>query len=151
MVTCRPTRSSLPTRSDPAACRSPAHHFRRRCTRPDEWDDMWRHPEGRRTDPRQRVPTIWCIPPMFRMRRPRLHRVPELTAEQWTPSAPAPTSWARSSWRSYDVRLCLHPHADSHIQTQPEIERYLNSSDSRYANLCLDTGTCAYGGGDNLT
>ncbi len=48
------------------------------------------------------------------------------------------------------MRLVIHPHADSHIQTQPEIERLLNESDGRYTNLCLDTGHVAYGGGDNL-
>ncbi|NUP14781.1 MAG: TIM barrel protein [Streptomyces sp.] len=50
----------------------------------------------------------------------------------------------------YDVRLVIHPHADSHIQTQPEIERPLNESDSRCTNLCLDTGHVTYGGGDNV-
>jgi myo-inositol 2-dehydrogenase/D-chiro-inositol 1-dehydrogenase/inosose dehydratase len=44
----------------------------------------------------------------------------------------------------------VHPHADSHVQTQPEIERLLDSTDSRAVSLCLDTGHVAYGGGDNL-
>ncbi|HLI96832.1 MAG TPA: TIM barrel protein [Candidatus Baltobacteraceae bacterium] len=48
----------------------------------------------------------------------------------------------------YGVRLCLHPHADSHIESQTDIERLLDNTDARYVNLCLDTGHIAYGGGD---
>src|SRR5690606_6312262 len=48
----------------------------------------------------------------------------------------------------YGVRLCLHSHADSHIQTQAEIERFLDGTDPEYVSLCLDTGHVAYGGGD---
>ncbi|MCL2664954.1 MAG: sugar phosphate isomerase/epimerase [Defluviitaleaceae bacterium] len=39
----------------------------------------------------------------------------------------------------------LHPHVDSHIQTEEEIERVL---DNTSAELCFDTGHHLYGGGD---
>jgi len=73
---------------------------------------------------------------------------PELTAEQWASFGARANELGKILLESYDVRLVLHPHADSHVQTQAEIERYLNESDSRYANLCLDTGHVAYGRGD---
>jgi inosose dehydratase len=49
--------------------------------------------------------------------------------------------------QEWDTRLVFHPHADSHIESQDEIERLLHSS---AASLCLDTGHVAYGRGDNL-
>lgn len=89
------------------------------------------------------------IPPLYRDEKTgEFTESPELSAEQWNAFGRRATELGKILLEEYDVRLCLHPHADSHIQTQPEIERYLNESDSRYANLCLDTGHVAYGGGD---
>jgi inosose dehydratase len=91
------------------------------------------------------------IPPMYRDEKTgEFTESPELTAEQWNSLGGRANELGKILLEEYDVRLCLHPHADSHIQTQPEIERFLNETDSRYANLCLDTGHVAYGGGDNL-
>lgn len=50
----------------------------------------------------------------------------------------------------YDVTLAFHSHADSHVETQEEIERFLADTDPQHVPLCLDTGHVAYGGGDNL-
>lgn len=91
------------------------------------------------------------IPPLYRDEKTGdFTEPPELTAAQWTALGKAADDLGRILLDDYDVRLVVHPHADSHIQTQPEIERFLNATDSRYANLCLDTGHVAYGGGDNL-
>ncbi|QUH03728.1 TIM barrel protein [Saccharopolyspora erythraea] len=91
------------------------------------------------------------IPPMYRDEKTGAYtEEPVLNAEQWTALGKAANELGKILLDDYDVRLCLHSHADSHIQTQPEIERFLNETDSRYANLCLDTGHVAYGGGDNL-
>lgn len=89
------------------------------------------------------------IPPMYRDEKTGVYtESPDLTADQWASFGRRAGELGRILLEEYDVRLMLHPHADSHIQTQPEIERYLHESDSRYANLCLDTGHVAYGGGD---
>ncbi|MQA11687.1 MAG: TIM barrel protein [Pseudonocardiaceae bacterium] len=91
------------------------------------------------------------IPPMFRDEKTgAFTEERELSAEQWSGLGRAANELGKSLLEDYDVRLCLHPHADSHIQTQTEIERFLDNTDSRFANLCLDTGHVAYGGGDNL-
>ncbi len=91
------------------------------------------------------------IPPMYRDEKTGAYTEdPRLTAEQWNSLGGRANELGRILLEEHDVRLVLHPHADSHIQTQPEIERFLNETDSRYANLCLDTGHVAYGGGDNL-
>ena len=44
----------------------------------------------------------------------------------------------------------VSPHADSHVGYQPEIERFLDATDSQSVNLCFDTGHIAYYGGDCL-
>jgi sugar phosphate isomerase/epimerase len=74
----------------------------------------------------------------------------ELTPQQWAGLGTAADRLGRILLDEHDVHLVVHPHADSHVQTQPEIERLLNESDSRWTNLCLDTGHVAYGGGDAL-
>jgi len=50
----------------------------------------------------------------------------------------------------FGLRLEFHPHADSHVEGQREIERFLDGTDPTYVSLCLDTGHIAYGGGDNV-
>ncbi|MFI5675636.1 TIM barrel protein [Streptomyces cellulosae] len=91
------------------------------------------------------------IPPMYRDEKTgAFTESPELTAAQWAGFGKAADRLGALLLDEYDVRLVVHPHADSHLQTQPEIERLLNESDSRCTNLCLDTGHVAYGGGDNL-
>jgi inosose dehydratase len=50
--------------------------------------------------------------------------------------------------RRFGLRLVFHPHADTHVQYQDEIERFLASTDPERVSLCLDTGHHAYAGGD---
>ncbi len=89
------------------------------------------------------------IPPMFRDEKTgEFSESPELSAEQWRTLHAEGDQLGKILLEEYDVLLCLHPHADSHIQTQPEVERFLDGTDSRYVSLCLDTGHVAYGGGD---
>ena len=65
-------------------------------------------------------------------------------------SSPAPTSWPRSSSSEYGVKLVFHPHADTHVDTQDRIERFLSDTDPELVNLCLDTGHVSYCEGDNI-
>jgi inosose dehydratase len=51
----------------------------------------------------------------------------------------------------HDAVLVFHTHADSHVGTQAEIERFLDQTDPETVHLCLDTGHVAYCGADNLT
>ena len=50
----------------------------------------------------------------------------------------------------YGVKMVFHSHADSHVGTQGEVERFLEETDPSAVSLCLDTGHIAYCGGDNL-
>jgi inosose dehydratase len=49
---------------------------------------------------------------------------------------------------SRGVNAVFHPHADTTIQREPEIERLLELTDPGLVNLCLDVGHHAYAGGD---
>ena len=44
----------------------------------------------------------------------------------------------------------FHPHADTHVDTQERIERFLSDTDPQFVNLCLDTGHISYCHGDNV-
>jgi inosose dehydratase len=48
----------------------------------------------------------------------------------------------------YGLRLQFHHHADSYVETRPQIDRLLAETEPAYVSLCLDTGHLAYGGGD---
>ncbi|AZZ41550.1 2-keto-myo-inositol dehydratase [Acidipropionibacterium jensenii] len=50
----------------------------------------------------------------------------------------------------FNLKMVLHPHGDSHIETPEEIARIFEATDPRYVNLCLDTGHIVYGGGDPI-
>lgn len=49
----------------------------------------------------------------------------------------------------YGLALAFHPHADTHVETQDQVERFLNNTDPQFVSLCLDTGHFAYRHGDN--
>lgn len=46
---------------------------------------------------------------------------------------------------TYGLEVVFHPHAQSHIETEEQMERLLHDTD---INLCLDTGHHAYADGD---
>ncbi|WP_042391769.1 TIM barrel protein [Streptacidiphilus carbonis] len=120
--------------------------------RPDQWDEMLATV--------RRVAALTAaagahhlvfIPPLFRAEKGGAFlEPPTLDADQWALLTRAAGELGKRLTEEYDVRLCLHPHADSHIQTQPEIERFLDGTDPEHVSLCLDTGHVAYGRGDNV-
>jgi inosose dehydratase len=50
----------------------------------------------------------------------------------------------------YDLLPCFHPHAGTHVEFEPEIERLVDETDPELVALCLDTGHCAYAGIDSV-
>ncbi|GAA3181337.1 sugar phosphate isomerase/epimerase [Streptomyces virens] len=120
--------------------------------RPEAWDGMLAHVrQVAALTAAAGARHLVLIPPMYRDEKTgACTEPPELTPEQWAGFGRNADRLGRLLLDEYDVRLVIHPHADSHIQTQPEIERLLNESDGRFTNLCLDTGHVAYGGGDTV-
>ncbi|MDQ6657510.1 MAG: sugar phosphate isomerase/epimerase [Actinomycetota bacterium] len=50
----------------------------------------------------------------------------------------------------FGLRLQIHPHADTIVDTGHSVLRLLADTDPELVNLCLDTGHLTYCGGDNL-
>jgi inosose dehydratase len=74
----------------------------------------------------------------------------EIDPEQWNALVTGTDELARYLLEEYGVKLVFHPHADTHVDTQERIERFLADTDPGLVNLCLDTGHVAYCGGDNV-
>lgn len=75
---------------------------------------------------------------------------PELSPEQWDLLTNGTDELGRRILEEYGLHVQFHSHADSHVGYQPEIERFLESTNPDYVNLCLDTGHVAYYGGDSV-
>jgi inosose dehydratase len=74
-----------------------------------------------------------------------------LDDEQWRKLAAGHDRLGKALLEEFGVRQQFHSHADSHIGTTREVNRFLDETDPRYTNLCLDTGHFAYYGGDSLS
>jgi inosose dehydratase len=74
----------------------------------------------------------------------------DLDTEQWKNLVTGTDELARVIYEEHGVRLVFHPHADTHVDTQDRIERFLEDTDPELVNLCLDTGHVAYCEGDNI-
>ena len=46
------------------------------------------------------------------------------------------------------LRLVFHPHAETHVEYEDQIETFLEQTDPNRVSLCLDIGHHAYRGGD---
>ncbi len=58
---------------------------------------------------------------------------------------------ARMIAADYGLRPVFHPHADTHVQYEDQIEQYLESTDHQDVGLLLDTGHHAYAGGEPVS
>ncbi|MBB1259086.1 sugar phosphate isomerase/epimerase family protein, partial [Streptomyces alkaliterrae] len=74
----------------------------------------------------------------------------ELTAEQWSHLTTGMERLGREVRDHYGLEIVVHPHADTHIDTEPNVERFLDGTDPDLVSLCLDTGHYAYCGGDSV-
>jgi inosose dehydratase len=74
----------------------------------------------------------------------------ELDTEQWQNLVTGTDELAKVIFEEHGVKLVFHPHADTHVDTQDRIERFLADTDPTLVNLCLDTGHVAYCEGDNI-
>jgi inosose dehydratase len=74
----------------------------------------------------------------------------QLDREHWDNLVSGTNELGRVMAEEFGAELVFHPHADTHVDTQERVERFLADTDPRYVNLCLDTGHIAYCGGDNL-
>lgn len=69
---------------------------------------------------------------------------------QWAIYAERMNELARRIRDEFGLQIQFHPHADTHVDTHANVERFLAETDPEVVSLCLDTGHISYCGGDNL-
>jgi inosose dehydratase len=74
----------------------------------------------------------------------------ELDPDGWKTMISSVSEIGRQISEDYGVRLQFHPHADSHVETQVQVERFLEDTDPAHVSLCLDTGHLAYTSADSV-
>lgn len=120
--------------------------------RPDSWDSTWAGVSAAASLTAAMgarhlvvIPDFWRDPATG-----ALIEEPQLTDEEWTPYARNIDRLAQQVRDEFGLQLQFHPHADSHVDTHENVERFLEATDPALVNLCLDTGHIAYCGGDSL-
>ncbi|WP_328585056.1 sugar phosphate isomerase/epimerase family protein [Streptomyces sp. NBC_00370] len=73
-----------------------------------------------------------------------------LTAGQWRDLTEQTERLGREVRDRYGLRIVVHPHADTHVDTEENVARFLDATDPELVSLCLDTGHYAYCGGDSV-
>ena len=83
----------------------------------------------------------------------------------WTGEATAPGKLDDDAWKRlvdrihqvvdmvadrFGLQVVFHPHAETHVEYEDQIERLLSQTDAERVLLCLDTGHHAYRGGDPI-
>jgi inosose dehydratase len=74
----------------------------------------------------------------------------ELTPEHWPAYARQMNRLAKAIRDDYGLQIQFHPHVDTHVDTQANVERFLAETDPDLVKICLDTGHISYCEGDNL-
>jgi inosose dehydratase len=68
----------------------------------------------------------------------------ELDADGWRALVDNSNTLGKVLAEEYGLAMRFHPHADYHVETQAQTERYLEDTNPEYVSLCLDTGHLAY-------
>ncbi|MFJ4803894.1 sugar phosphate isomerase/epimerase family protein [Streptomyces murinus] len=119
---------------------------------PAVWDDTWAHvSQVAALTQAMGARHLVVIPSFWRDdRTAEILEPSELTAEQWGHLARGMERLGRRVRETYGLDIVVHPHADTHIDTEAHVARFLDATDSGSVGLCLDTGHYAYCGGDSV-
>jgi inosose dehydratase len=71
-----------------------------------------------------------------------------LEADDWKRLLEGANFLGRLAKERFGLTLVFHPHAETHVEYEDQIEDFLANTDPQFVNLCLDTGHHAYRGGD---
>ena len=74
----------------------------------------------------------------------------ELDEDAWSYMVEATHAIASLARDRFKLRTVFHPHTESHVEYEHQIERFLGDTDPALVGLCLDTGHHAYRGGDPI-
>ncbi|GAA2943235.1 MULTISPECIES: sugar phosphate isomerase/epimerase family protein [Streptomyces] len=119
---------------------------------PGVWDRTWAHVADNAALTQAMGAGHLVVIPSF-WRDDRTGEVLEdrtLTAAQWRDLTTQTERLAREVRDRYGLRIVVHPHADTHIDSKENVNRFLDATDPDLVSLCLDTGHYAYCGGDSV-
>jgi inosose dehydratase len=120
--------------------------------RPDSWDAVWAQVRDVAALTQAMGGThVVVIPDTFRDQRTGGDvESRHLTPEAWQAKTSGVERLGRAVLEEYGLSIAFHPHAETHVGRQEDIERFLAETDPSYVPLCLDTGHVSYYQGDNL-
>ncbi len=118
--------------------------------RPGSWDFTWKQVTDVAALTRAMGGEhIVVIPSMYRDEKTGAElESSTLSDEQWQLLTSQTDELGRRILQEYGLHVQFHPHAESHVGYQPDIERFVEATNPDFVNLCLDTGHVAYYGGD---
>lgn len=73
-----------------------------------------------------------------------------LNDDQWETLAAGHDLIGRMLADEFGLAQQVHSHADTHVATPGQVDRFLELTEPRYVSLCLDTGHYSYYGGDSV-
>ncbi|GAA1138066.1 MULTISPECIES: sugar phosphate isomerase/epimerase family protein [Streptomyces violaceusniger group] len=119
---------------------------------PEVWDATWEHvSQVAELTRAMNAKHLVVIPSFWRDdKTAELIEPPTLTAEQWRHLSTGMERLGREVRERFGLDIVVHPHADTHIDTEENVARFLDATDHDLVNLCLDTGHYAYCGGDSV-
>ncbi|MFF3556376.1 sugar phosphate isomerase/epimerase family protein [Streptomyces tsukubensis] len=119
---------------------------------PAVWDETWAHVSAVAALTEAMGARHLVVIPSF-WRDDKTGKVLEdstLTAEQWRELTRQTERLGREVRERYGLEIVVHPHADTHIDGEENVARFLDATDPALVSLCLDTGHYAYCGGDSV-
>jgi inosose dehydratase len=89
------------------------------------------------------------LPAMYRdLHSGRQLEATELDVDRWRALVEGANELAGVLRAETGARFVFHPHADTHVETDEQVKRFLEDTDPDLVGLCLDTGHVAYRRGD---
>ncbi|MFC8077975.1 sugar phosphate isomerase/epimerase family protein [Streptomyces sp. NPDC057307] len=119
---------------------------------PAVWDRTWAHVADIAALTREMGADHLVVIPSF-WRDDKTGEVLEdrtLTAAQWRDLTAQTERLGREVLDRFGLSIVVHPHADTHIDSEENVSRFLDATDPALVSLCLDTGHYAYCGGDSV-
>ncbi|MDP6777411.1 MAG: sugar phosphate isomerase/epimerase [Candidatus Latescibacteria bacterium] len=74
----------------------------------------------------------------------------QLTEDEWKQLIETAHGVGEICRDRFGLKLVFHPHAETHVEYEDQIERFLEDTDPDLVSLCFDTGHHAYRGGDPI-